>query len=65
VTPKPYRPVLRGVLLTGGSPRFLRRGAGAPSLAGEQAEWWPPHKIAARHLAPYLADRSPLMPAHH
>lgn len=61
VTPKPYRPVLRGVLLTGDSPRFLRRGAGAPSLAGEHAEWWPPHKIAARELAPYLEAHPELL----
>jgi sulfide:quinone oxidoreductase len=61
VTPEPYRPVLRGVLLTGGSPRFLRRGDGAPSLVGEHAEWWPPHKIAARELAPYLEAHPELL----
>ncbi len=58
VTPQPYRPVLRAVLLTGGSPRFLRRGrteSGAPdSLAAQDPLWWPPHKISGRELAPYL-----------
>ncbi len=58
VTPEPYRPVLRAMLLTGGSPRFLRRGRAEPgipsSLASEEAPWWPPHKIAGHELAPYL-----------
>jgi sulfide:quinone oxidoreductase len=61
VTPEPYQPVLRGVLLTGDAPRFLRRGAGTPSLAAERAEWWPPHKIAARELAPYLEAHPELL----
>jgi sulfide:quinone oxidoreductase len=53
---EPYRPKLRGVLLTGGSPRYLRRlGPDAPSEATDESPWWPPHKIAARHLGPYLA----------
>jgi sulfide:quinone oxidoreductase len=53
VTPTPYHPVLRAVLLTGDAPRYLRRGPSA-SLASDEAPWWPPHKIAARELAPYL-----------
>jgi sulfide:quinone oxidoreductase len=56
VDPEPYRPQLRGVLLTGGAPRYLRRlGPDAPSEASDESPWWPPHKIAARHLGPYLA----------
>jgi sulfide:quinone oxidoreductase len=58
VQPQPYRPVLRAVLLTGATPRFLRHGRGEPempdSLAADEAPWWPPHKIAGRELAPYL-----------
>jgi sulfide:quinone oxidoreductase len=58
VVPQPYRPVLRAVLLTGGTPHYLRRGrdeSGVPdSLAADDAPWWPPHKIAGRELAPYL-----------
>jgi sulfide:quinone oxidoreductase len=61
VVPEPYRPVLRGLLVTGDGPRFLRRGAGVPSVAGEGAEWWPPHKIAARELAPYLEAHPELL----
>ena len=58
VRPVPYRPELRTVLLTGGAPRYLHRLSGRAGGGAEIAEeppWWPPHKIAARHLAPYLA----------
>jgi hypothetical protein len=52
-------PVLRGALLTPDGPRYLRTplGGDAP-ITGEyapQALWWPPGKIAGRHLAPRLA----------
>jgi len=60
-------PTLRALLLTGGDPLYLTTtlGAGGPvSSASRDCPWWPPHKIAARYLAPYLADRSPLTPAH-
>jgi sulfide:quinone oxidoreductase len=60
VMPEPYRPVLRGMLLTGERPRYLRRAAGA-SLATDDAPWWPPHKIAGRELAPYLAAHPELL----
>ena len=56
VVPAPYRPVLRGLLLTGEQPTYLRRALGDEdgTLAHEPL-WWPPHKIAGRHLGPYLA----------
>ncbi len=50
VEPAAYRPQLRAVLLTGGAPRYLRGDA-----VSEDPPFWPPHKIAARHLSPYLA----------
>ena len=57
--PAPFRPVLRGLLLTGSVPRYLRADlsgeATDPSDASEHALWWPPSKIAGRWLAPYLA----------
>lgn len=65
--PVPLELVLRGELLTGAAPRFLR--ARVPER-GEEHElgqisreplWWPPAKIAARELGPYLAGR--LLPA--
>ena len=59
VDPMPFRPVLRGLLLTGSAPRYLRADlsgeATDPSNASEHALWWPPSKIAGRWLAPYLA----------
>ena len=61
VDPRPFRPVLRGLLLTGGEPRFMRAevsgGEDHPPAAADHALWWPPSKIAGRWLAPYLAQR--------
>jgi sulfide:quinone oxidoreductase len=59
VEPQPFKPVLRGMLLTGTAPSYLRADlsgtAGDSSSASQQALWWPPSKIAGRWLAPYLA----------
>jgi sulfide:quinone oxidoreductase len=59
VEPRPFRPVLRGMLLTGAAPRYLRAdvsgAAGDSWSASDQPLWWPPSKIAGRWLAPYLA----------
>jgi sulfide:quinone oxidoreductase len=60
VTPEPFRPVLRGKLLTGGKPEFMRHhlegGHGEESEAGTEPLWWPPSKIAGVYLAPYLGE---------
>jgi hypothetical protein len=53
VVPEPYRPVLRGLLVTGAGSRGLRRDAPLESMDGAP---WPSQKLAARELAPYLAD---------
>jgi sulfide:quinone oxidoreductase len=54
--PSPFRPVLRGLLLTGMAPRFLRAEAGARGSAIDtEPLWWPPAKIVGRYLAPFLA----------
>lgn len=59
VDPKEFRPVLRGLLLTGSTPRYMRAevggGRGEADIS-EHALWWPPGKIAGRWLAPYLAS---------
>ncbi len=59
VRPGPFRPVLRGLLLTGSRPRYLRHeltgGAGPTDTASPEPLWWPPAKIVGRHLAPFLA----------
>jgi sulfide:quinone oxidoreductase len=59
VAPAPFRPVLRGLLLTGGLPRFLRgEGGGSEAAVDAEALWWPPAKIVGRYLAPFLAERA-------
>jgi sulfide:quinone oxidoreductase len=57
VQPSPCRPVLRGLLLTGFVPRFIRHEEGGPSLVDTQPLWWPPGKIVGRYLSPFLAER--------
>jgi sulfide:quinone oxidoreductase len=68
--PAPFRPVLRGLLLTGGAPLYLRAElAGdeeptARKLRGQvsgRALWWPPGKVAGRYLAPYLGSARPVV----
>lgn len=57
---EPFRPVLRGQLLTGHGPRYLRYDAAGGGGEGEVAThtlWWPPDKVAGRYLAPWLAAR--------
>ena len=60
--PRPFRPVVQGLLLTGGAPRFLRRDLGDESphepIATYEPLWWPPTKVVGRHLAPFLASRA-------
>jgi sulfide:quinone oxidoreductase len=62
VHPTPFRPVLRGRLLTGGEPLYLRTelhgGAGDTSTASTEPLWWPPGKIFGRYLGPYLAEHA-------
>ena len=53
--PPPSAPVLRGLLLTGLAPRFLRTEEGA-STVDTQPLWWPPAKVVGRYLSPFLAD---------
>jgi sulfide:quinone oxidoreductase len=58
--PEPFRPVLRGLLLTGGDDRYLRNPIAGGGGEGESAEytlWWPPTKIAGRYLSTYLFGR--------
>jgi sulfide:quinone oxidoreductase len=57
---KPFRPVLRGRLLTGRGPRYLRYDAGGGAGEGEATThtlWWPPGKLNGRYLTPWLAAR--------
>ena len=63
IEPEPFRPILRGMLLTGGDNRFLRgaiAGGGGDAKVANHALWWPPGKVAGRYLAPFLFDRDEL-----
>ena len=57
VDPQPFRPVLRGKLITGNESLNLTneisggRGEGA---ASPYYLWWPPKKVAGKYLAPFL-----------
>ena len=60
IVPRPFEPVLKGVLFTDHEPAYLRatRAADADREPRPYSMWWPPSKIAGRHLAPYLAIRA-------
>jgi sulfide:quinone oxidoreductase len=59
IVPRPFEPMLNGVLYTDREPAYLRaRLDGRGTEPRPYAMWWPPSKIAGRHLAPYLAIRS-------
>jgi sulfide:quinone oxidoreductase len=58
IEPQPFTPVLRGLLLTGLTPRYLRsEQANVRSAVDTEPLWWPPAKIVGRHLAPFLASQ--------
>jgi sulfide:quinone oxidoreductase len=59
VEARPFRPVLRAELLTGSRSKYLRRAVGGDeaddaSQASDDVLWWPPTKVAAPFLSPYL-----------
>ena len=54
VEAEPFTPVLRGMLVTEGRARFLRRDPAAGDAVAGRALWWPPSKVAGRELAGYL-----------
>ena len=62
--PAPFHPVIRGILLTGGQPRYLSAhvtgGHGSSSEMTEAPTWSPATKIAAKYLAPYLEEQDRL-----
>ena len=69
--PQPFRPVLRGKLLTGGESVSMRTdvaGGGGEGVASVDHLWWPPHKISSRYLASLLhhgdVHSEPDPPAH-
>jgi sulfide:quinone oxidoreductase len=60
----PVRPVIRGLLLTGLVPRYLRSDTGTGrSVLDTEPLWWPPAKIVGRYLTPFLATQLGLAPS--
>ncbi|HWK26913.1 MAG TPA: FAD-dependent oxidoreductase [Solirubrobacter sp.] len=68
VVPRRVRRVLRGIVLTGEAPLFLRRDLdedaavartlrGAPPGVSRAQLWWPSGKLAGRYITGFLADR--------
>jgi sulfide:quinone oxidoreductase len=57
--PEPFRPVLRGQLLTGDKPQFMRRdvteGAGVETSEARPL-WSPATKVSGKYLSRYLAE---------
>ncbi|HET8593294.1 MAG TPA: FAD-dependent oxidoreductase [Solirubrobacterales bacterium] len=59
--PRPFEPVLRGMLIVGGESlsmeHSLRGGAGEGDTSSDYL-WWPPHKVSGRYLAAWLAGET-------
>jgi sulfide:quinone oxidoreductase len=60
ITPSEFRPLLRGMLFAGDGAIYLSgnvtRDPASDSPTDTGPLWWPPPKISARYLAPYLAE---------
>lgn len=59
---EPFKPVLRGKLLTGAESLDMRAnvaGGGGEGESSLDALWWPPHKISGRYIAPWLYHSEP------
>ncbi len=57
VVAQPFRPVLRGMLLTGSEPQFMRHDLahpGVPPVVSLNELWWPPAKIAGHYVGPLI-----------
>jgi sulfide:quinone oxidoreductase len=65
VEPAPFDRTVQTVLLTGVAARYLQADLSATDAVSSTVAlhplWWPPEKIAARYLAPYLAEQHDLM----
>ncbi len=68
IAPRPFRPVLQGVLHNRQEPAFLQHALAAHDGEGRPPRpyslWWPPSKVAGQHLSPYLSIQAgaPRMP---
>ena len=58
IEPRPFQPVLRGMMLTGRGSQWMRQGVAGgrgDGTTSPHALWWPPTKVAGRYLSPFLA----------
>jgi sulfide:quinone oxidoreductase len=56
VDPKPFRPILRGLLRTGATNALIGAKLGDSSAPGAETLWWPPDRTAGPHLAAHLTE---------
>ena len=60
IDPQPFRPVIRGKLLTGDDSLHMQHdvaGGGGEGTASPDYLWWPPGKVAGRYLSAFLGQR--------
>jgi sulfide:quinone oxidoreductase len=61
IDPQPFRPVIRGKLLTGDDSLHMQHaaaGGGGEGTASADFLWWPPQKVAGRYLSAWLGHGS-------
>jgi sulfide:quinone oxidoreductase len=61
LTPSPFRPVLRGMLLTGDESLSMTQDIGGTGHGDVSSDmlWWPPQKIGGRYLSAWLGHEEP------
>jgi sulfide:quinone oxidoreductase len=62
VKPEPFRPVIRGKLLTGDDSLHMQHdvtGGSGEGTASPDYLWWPPRKVAGRYLSAWLGGPTP------
>jgi sulfide:quinone oxidoreductase len=63
LAPDPFRPVLRGRLMTGQVDRYLRHDPASGDAVLDEPLWEPAAKVVGHYLAPWLAYLHPARPA--
>jgi sulfide:quinone oxidoreductase len=66
IDPQPFRPVIRGKLLTGDDSLHMQHvaaGGGGEGTASPDHLWWPPHKVSGRYLSAWLGHEGVLAEA--
>jgi sulfide:quinone oxidoreductase len=61
IDPQPFRPVIRGKLLTGDDSLHMQHdvaGGGGEGTASPDYLWWPPRKVAGRYLSAFLGHQT-------